>query len=86
MRQLIEKLEGERQDLLKVIAWYRKREYSERGNRCDFSGALTSHMLRLGELEDELTHLRKERAAKRAVVIRSFAHAGSNAPLNSGSV
>ena len=60
MRTLIEKLQSERQDLLKVIGWYRQREHGERGRARDVSSALTSHMLRLGDLEAELIELKKE--------------------------
>ena len=59
MHQLIEKLQSERRDLLDVIAWYRGRERAEGGAQGDYSGVLTDHMLRLGELEAEIIVLRK---------------------------
>lgn len=75
MRTLIEKLQGERQDLLKVIGWYRQREYGERGTARDFSSALTSHMLRLGDIEAELIELRAEQTARRRALFMNMAQA-----------
>ncbi len=77
MRTLIEKLQSERQDLLKVIGWYRQREHGERGRARDVSSALTSHMLRLGDLEAELIELRAEQTAKRRALFMNMAQAVS---------